>query len=600
MGFSDGIVVSWCPVLNLLFVSMNKMSIWVYRLNGDRIYSINNRLIIRHIDFISDGSMFCVSGIDNTVKVYDSNSGKLVKVLYDFRNIALVSWNVHNYIPTGKFEDLYSIDIILQLPKLLLFPSTLNYLVIVDDTDITINFNNYLTVKHKIDAGGEIVGHLHNNNLFKQVFVLKKENSHRFLCLNSKLSSLDKKYLLTVIQSQCKLVALITHIESQFTQINDQIVPFLQLFDKYFGLLLLEYPGEPKSVIKNYFANYILTGLIQKSSKDFWLNQFGERGYKRLSTIGNSCYDNLRKIIFSQIILAIERVTIIANELLGLAKWVISSENAFNFGLSPASLEKLLDVSGKLLKESYRYIQSINDEQALFNNFLDMTKHELIDKLTKEDELEAYYKINKSFNYSQVLKYINQNMFHSILVPYSRIDTNDYEILQLAESNEEEPTIIEIFDEVSACNGELIDSIKEFFPSIFSSNECLEFKDFENITIKSNDGETAVVCGMKEQAIELMRITSSFEITEKKRVTVSGLINYRLHENHLILLYKDKIVQIDTGDIWGSSLQTVELNSVNYSEIHVTIDNPSIMATSDCFGCVLDENKQNYMVFKKT
>jgi anaphase-promoting complex subunit 4 len=544
--------------------------------------------------------MFCLSGIDNTVKVYDSNNGKLLKVVTDFCNIGLVSWNVHKYSATSKFEDLYSIDIILQLPKLLSFPSTLNYLVIADETDITINFNNCLTVKRKIDSDGEIVGHLQNNDLFKQVFVLKKDGLYRFLCLNSKLSSLDMKYLLTVIHSQCKLIGLITHIESQFTEINDQIVPFLQLFDKYFGLLLLEYPGEPKSVIKNYFANYILTGLIEKTSKDFWLNQFGVRGYKRLSTLGNSCYDNLRKIIFSQIILAIERVIIITNELLGLAKWVISSENSFNFGLNPPSLEKLLQVSGKVLKQAYKYIQSINDEQALFNNFFDMTKHELIDKLAKEDELDVYYAINKSFDYSQVLKYINKNMFHSILVPYSSIDLKDYEILQPTESKEDEPTIIDIFDKVNACNGELIDSFKQFFPCIFSNEEGLEFEGFENISIKSIDDETTVVCGMKEQAIELMKITSSFDIIATKRVVVSGLINYRLDENHLIFLYKDKIVQIDTGDIWRSRLQAVELNSVNYSEIHVTIDNPGIMATGDCFGCVLDENKQNYMVFKTT
>lgn len=598
MGFADGNILNWCPVLNLLFVSMNKMSIWVYRLNGERIYSINNKLVILQVSFSNNGLFFCVSGIDGLVKIYDSNNGNLIKVLSGFNNIKLISWNLHKLVKASRFEDLYKVDLLNELPRVIEFAENLTFLTIVDGDNITFNFNNLLTVDGLNYPQATIIHHLSNHDLFKQVFLGQIDSNYQLLSLQTNLSEIDKRYTITIIENLCKLIALINHIEQQIIKIDQEMAPFIKLLDRYIGLLALEYQDIPLSIIKKYFSNYILTGLIDPKSKDFWLNQFGERGYKSLIKLGNNCYDSLRKILYSQIITSLEKIMIIGNDLLGISTWIINSENEFDFGLSISSLKSLLDTSGNFIKQIYKFIWEINHEQKLFNNFFDMVKHEFIDKLIKEDDLESYLQIKKLFSYSDILKYINSNLFYSILFTYTKFDVDNYDIFEPRESDQD-LTINTMFDNVDQSMKTIKISFNQFFPSTMNVNVCLELPNWDQISLELVNSYIMII-GWKDSKLQAMKIDNDFNILSQKSFDMEIPISFELRNNEITLLFADRIMQIKGDVLWEEIGDAISLTSLKYSEIMINLDQPTKIGLADNFGCVLDKNRQNYTVFKKS
>lgn len=78
IGIPDGNVLSCCPRMDLMAISMNKTSVWMFRFNGERVYSINNKARILELQWNSSGKFFAVSGTDNLIKIYETNTGALV------------------------------------------------------------------------------------------------------------------------------------------------------------------------------------------------------------------------------------------------------------------------------------------------------------------------------------------------------------------------------------------------------------------------------------------------------------------------------------------------------------------------------------------
>lgn len=663
LGLADTNILEFCPTLNLLFVLMNKTSIWVYRLLGDRIYSINNKSPILLLLFSPLGLFFSVSGLDNTVKIYDSNTGSLLNTLSGFNQVSITSWEgdvearlegdvnyggdngdvkfglslgssedkvltdagedfarqlqfdgvtgdstenlrlnqlEKNVVTTkalalsnqaSKFDGLYAVDILKELPTLISFPSSLSFLTVIDSQKITFNFNNLLTLD-SLDYSGTITNYV-SAGFFNQVFL---NSNYQLLFLKTELHLQDKNYILKVIDLICKLFGYINHVGDQFEKIDNSISPFIKNLHRFISLLADEYQesANTESFYKKYFAKYIMTGLIDPTSKDFWLNQFGDRNYKNLIKLGNACYDNTRKIVYAEIIVSLERILVVSNEFLGLATWLINSDR--KFGLKLELIENLNQKVGKFLKTCYKFIWDLNKEQKLFNNFFDMAKHEFIDKLINEDDLESFLKIQADFNYSDVLKYINSSLFRSVLFDYTDFDTSEYEVFKQRIEDPDQPTIQRLFDSVESCNNAIRDSFNKFLPSIISLEVCLTLPIWEDITLTSFKSYYIVV-GWKE-TMRLMIIDKTYRVLKEIEIKLNTPLHFVLDKCVVTLLYEDKIIQINLESVWLSDKTTFQLSDSTFSEIPTNLKTPKKIGLSDKFGCALDGNRQNYNVFK--
>lgn len=647
MGFADGNILNWCPTLNLLTVSMNKMSIWVYRLNGERIYSINNKSPITSIAFINNGKYFCLLGIDGLIKIYDSNSGKLLKILNKtFDQIKLLKWNVHSPKSQGKFDHLFKVDVLSNLPKIsdgtveieeLNNTVSLNFLTIVDSQSLSLNFNNLLTI-HDIQFNKDnikIIDHLDNNDLSDQFFLIQDEE--RFELIHMTLG-LDDKVLVDIILKVCKVMAIINYLSENIKSLQQEIKPFYQLFDKYLENLRdsieesksedpklatnSNIPSPPNSAsedlthscLSQHFYDILLTNLIPSYSKDYWLNQFGERGYKKLSKLGNSVYNFSREIIYTKFISSIERLIIVLNDLKGLNSWFIDSEES-EYGLNLQVLEDLLDHSKSMLKTFFQLIWDINQEQKLFNNFMDWIKFEIIDKLVKEDDIQSYLnQPQMSFNYPDLVKYINDYIFSNIFGKYFEFDVS-WEIL--IQSNCQK-NVVEAFQSLAnTFNDNLFHSFENFIKQSVQFNKqniSLDLSSSTNIKLKNLDQNYGIVSSIGKEndssILSLVKFSTHSSESLTKCINFNSdtlLITYEFNDKELILVLKVagifKVEVINFIDLFE-----YDGVNVNYDDIlkigelqGINLENPKLLAinknAANSWGCLLDENRQNYVVF---
>ncbi|KAK6458730.1 anaphase-promoting complex, cyclosome, subunit 4-domain-containing protein [Scheffersomyces xylosifermentans] len=638
MGFADGNIIRWCPTLNLLAVSMNKMSIWVYRLNGERIYSVNNKSPITSISFIKNGSCFCLSGVDGLIKIYDSNNGKLLKIIErTFNNIALINWNNHEIRYDGKFDNLFKVDILRNMPKLdsadeavaseieEINSNDLNYLVIVDSNSISVNFNNLLTVNdiplpHQ-DA--KFSKHLDNNDLFNQFFIIEIDQELQLVALKNKVggSPALKKSFVDIIIKFCKLTSILNYIKTQISVLQTEIKPFFQLFDRYLANLSDSLTDSNDIMsLENYFLDLLLTNLIPVESKDFWLNQFGERGFKRLSKLGNTTYDTMKEIIFSHLVASIERLIIILNDLNGQSQWFSDSDSKFQFGLKVADIQELLEKSKQMLKVSYKFIWDINEEKNLFNNFINWIKVELIEKLSKEDDFQSFLNQQQpcSFKESDIIKYLNNSLFESKTWKFINPDlsANDF----LKSSTASDVDIPTIFEELNSFFIEsLLASFTDFFKSSFFFNES-----GTSLNISSQDSNSTLTSLSKDYGLitSLDSENSQLKLTRFLYENPSELVTSTIDMNNYVKLInfdfrssQELVLLIKKNDEYGVVVASIEdlvqngQSSLNFDQIKIVdtlhhsdlnLLNPKVLAlnkeASVSYACILDANRQNYVV----
>ena len=662
MGFADGNILNWCPTLNLLTVSMNKMSIWVYRLNGERIYSINNKSPITSIAFINNGKYFCLLGIDGLIKIYDSNSGKLLKILNKtFDQIKLLKWNVHSPKSQGKFDHLFKVDVLSNLPKIsdgtveieeLNNTVSLNFLTIVDTLSLSLNFNNLLTIRdiqfNKDNI--KVIDHLDNNDLSDQFFLIQDEE--RFELIHMTLG-LDDKVLVDIILKVCKVMAIINYLSENIKSLQHEIKPFYQLFDKYLVNLrdsieegkseegksvegkIEESKGVEAKLTTNFtissppnsesedlthsslaqhFYDILLTNLVPSYSKDYWLNQFGERGYKKLSKIGNSVYDFSREIIYTKFISSIERLIIVLNDLKGLNSWFVDSEET-EYGLNLQVIENLLDLSKSMLKTFFQLIWDINLEQKLFNNFMDWIKFEIIDKLVKEDDIQSYLnQPQMSFNYPDLVKYINDYIFSNIFGKYFEFDVS-WEILLQSKCQK---NVVEAFQSLAnTFNNDLLHSFENFIKQSVQfdkQNISLDLSSSTNIKLKNLDQNYGLVSSIGKEndlsILSLVKFSTHSSDSLTKCISFNSdtlLITYEFNDKEVILVLKVagifKVEVINFIDLFEyDGVKVIYDDILKIGELQgINLENPKLLAinknAANSWGCLLDENRQNYVVF---
>lgn len=659
IGFPDGNVINWCPTMDLLTISMNRMSIWVFRLNGERIYSINNKSPIIEFDWSPNGKFFCVSGIDKLIKIYDSNNGKFIHSIKSDLNlpIGLINWDK---IIFEKFEafELGEINTLNYLPKLQfddnLIENQLDLLILISSNSImSLTFNNLFTIDDLVlPESYKYIDHKTNNDLFNQYFLVENETNQLclinfFVNIPSRFNhSLDdeiqpntnphlKKYLIDIIGYITQLIAIQNHVFDQLNYLQSECKPYISHFDRNLSNLkdsvyssvdlTTNFPTqkELETKILNVLYDILLTNLIPSDLKDYWLNQLGERGLKKHNKLVNTLYDLIRKVVFTQIITGIEKMIVILNNLEGMVNWFEHNSSNVNslsqapnidisyFGLNLNSILKLIENCQSFIKLLYKLIWDINDEQKHINDFLAWCKIEIIDKLTSEDnDIETFFNNNQTQPYknSSILNYLNNFLFEPRIFKYFNIDCSMNDVLLPSENLKE--NLLSNFENLqnNLKNGILI-NFSQFFKSIIKFNNPLNL-DAASTDAKliSRDENNLLITNIENSSLSLIQYNIQENIKEKKIININHeVISYDwVDSDRIILLYKNDLESIlDLFPINQLTNDIVDLNSIDIQKSlkfnqDSYVSTPKYLAVNGkrSIGCVLDSSKQKYVVFK--
>ncbi|CAH2355339.1 hypothetical protein CLIB1423_24S01442 [[Candida] railenensis] len=670
VGASDGKIVSWCPTMDLLTISMNRTSLWIFRVNGERVYSINNKSIITDISWKPDGQSFALMGIDGICKIYDSNSGKLI---HEIKNTVAgkinitqaINWSERmsesiggmsqsNKHVGGGFFGIFDIDIATQLPSLpaSITQSTYTSRVMVDDMNNTcsdflvivdafksasVTFHNLFTIDSIELPKNGIKKYLKlaTYSLDKQFFLVKSnDDSIGLIEMKLNLESKFQPYL-TEVTSQCsRILSLLGYIEEVFaTFLNNDLSPFLDSLDRYFSnykdalyegsASAVDFPTTQEANEKMSFSLYdiLVTNLIESNQKDFWLNQFGERGIKRLHSLGNTAYDSIRKVCFSQLMSALERLVVVLTRLQGLSKW-LDSENKSeknDLGLSTDTLSSAITLAGELMKNIYKFIWEINEEQKLFNYFIDWITRVIVERLIKEDDIIEEENMNDKFlvlngyKNSDIMKYIDNYLFSSKILKYVQLN-KDYEcIIGPAPSHE---SLFEQFKSFqNKLNEEFLVEVRNIMKShiTFSSQFALSINDEERSTLKIIQEFGYISCISGPNILKIIQFEATNPETTLKDLSIEFEASVSLVK--VDILASDEIVVLSkmtgTHTLSSISLSTLFTSEIAMNSWSVSATDlvplksrifnsnefiPSYVSINERIGCLLDENKQNYKI----
>lgn len=618
-------IIAWCPVLDLLVVSMNKTSVWAYRLDGERVYSTNNKLEITAIAFRDDGQMFCVAGIDGSVKVYDSNDGHLLQVLKEnFGAVATLLWDQHIVPPDDRLEGLFDVKIVDHMPRLaennptLENPdeSGLNYMMIASESHANICFKGILTVMSLPSPSGILlVKQLKTSNV-GNVYFLGRDATALFCIVHFSLHS-DCTRLYHVIRILVQLAAACTTLDSQIDDLQGVIEPYFSFLDRALDNLRdsIGSKEDSRREIVNRLSEILLTGLIPSKLKDYWLNQLGERGIRRMSKLGNACYDTLRERISAHVIQALEKNLVLLNQLRGLTMWLRDSKDLCNYGISIDTLTLMVTNCQSLLGQLFAILRIINEEQQLFMSFVNWMKTEIVDKVSKEDDIDAYLvrPFPLGFTHSNVMTFVSSHLFSSKL--YDFFDcASACDIITQTEC----PRSYELeIEQILRSKASMIEGFGKFYcsqlkPEIIQLPEFSSIDDFSIDLSYTPTEKSVVVAGHTNESITLV---TSGPLSEKITVVV------QLHGEEVVALASKAdtalVVLIKSGNTFRVDMVNVQCTIedstlIDYSSCprstllgndEIQLENPKFLVlshqkSSECLVFLQDADRRGYIVFK--
>lgn len=486
IGIPDGNVLSCCPRMDLMAISMNKTSVWMFRFNGERVYSINNKARILELQWNSSGKFFAVSGTDNLIKIYETNTGALVNKFATNTSlpITLMNWvsvELDASIGSDKaapFLKMFKQDILKQLPKLsheVNFydseraggvismqsgsskaqsvsisatntnedDSLLDFLLVINAYSLlTATFNNLFVVPDiELPEGSEFFKHVMRKNFFEQYLLAEQSQKFFLYKMEFEMSEAhERAYILDILKWSSLLVSMLNHITDQVSVMQQEASAFYSLQDRYLSNLKEAFvQGEDNlegseislNTLVTFLIDMVLLGTIPSYLEDYWLNQFGERGLQRLSKGGNELYDATRKTTFAQVILAVEKILVLLSDLRGVC---ITGKNIYQntYGMAVDTLELAVESSKSLLKGFYELIWKFNDEQELFNVFCNYVKVEVLELLSKKDgEMELFLKAHPEVEVSssKTISFIDKHLTLPILVSYLDLDVSGFDVI---------------------------------------------------------------------------------------------------------------------------------------------------------------------------
>lgn len=594
LGIPDGNVFSWCSQMELLAISMNKTSIWIFRIDGERVYSINNKVPILDFQWSVDGEYFVCSGTDRAIKVYDTNTGAILNTFqtHDTSPITLLSW--HSFHESRSDNELQDLTIAIDLSRLNIHKclpklsselspldqqhngipihkiaetskqthldtdSWLDFLLAINENcSMSLVFKNAFVVSNiELPKGYNYLEHRMRPDFFTQNFVAKDENNnlHLLECDVNVKGDQKRRDFFKVVELTVQMVSTINHLNDQLSAITKGANDYISLLDRYLsnyndsievtfettnevGLLL------PHEQIVLNLSDIVLTGLVPESCIDFWLNQFGTRGLNRLSTVGNASYDFAREVIFAQIILAVEKLIIIISDMQSIA----NSDRYFqqdSFGISIDHTKQAISYLKGFIGDVYDFVWSMNEEQESFNKFLNWCQVEILEKLTKKDtDPEGFFKSHPTldFNSSLIINYLDKCLFTPIFVQKLPIDPSSYEVL--VRNTVENGSLSPQLNLSSGVFSHLQNGVEKFISSIFIFKE--PFPIGIVTTAPSIEygvyNESSLISAIEHNRLHISKLTKGLLYNHVVEFPNQVLCNVIFNEDKVLVLYEESV-----------------------------------------------------------
>lgn len=159
----------------------------------------------------------------------------------------------------------------------------------------------------------------------------------------------------------------------------------------------------------------LLTGIANRAI-EYWLKDLlKEKGIKKWRKLCFNAYDNVRKILFENLLPSCERMLLLLTELRGLSKW---SERGIPLGLDAESLDASVEKVSLMAEMANNLIWSLNSQFALFRFFsswIEILFEEVTGIPLKDPASEAQgpkYTVS-----SKVVEYITKHIGASINLP---------------------------------------------------------------------------------------------------------------------------------------------------------------------------------------
>lgn len=639
--------------MDLFAVSMNKTSIWVFRVNGERVYSINNRCEVLHLVWNHSGKFFAVSGTDNLVKVYDSNNGALVNTFTTSTvlPITLTNWCSVNISPSSRSFDsehlqFFKVDTFANMPKLAneidtsgTEPKTqsvkfqpvtntseneslLDCLMVVNSNSLmSITFDNLFTVPDiEVPENCKVLTHGVTDDLFCHKLLFDDENgrlSLRDLQLDV-VGSNERMHLITIIRWSATLISITNHINEQFQNIIKEAQEFITLLDRHLGNLKdslyasvdlttnFPHPDEVEEKIIDSFMYMLLSGLVPANLKDFWLNQFGERGLLKVSTVGNGAIDHARKTLFTQIILALEKLIVILSDLEGVVQAEIAV-NSLSFGISLDAITSTIELSQDLIKKFYEFIWKLNDDLEGFNKTLNWLRVEVIEKLSKEDsDPLSFFSLHPTvdFKASEIIDYTEMNMLNPALLSHLPIETSNNEVLIGREKDSD--LQLSINNLIQLINAHLLKGLQSHLTAKFNFKASVvidaEFAGTD-CSLKLFDPISIVTC-VKDGKLTVIRVEGSKKEEIDLHLAGDIISHETISQDSILILLKDlesnfrlELFQVDYTNKKAQVTKTMNFDESSFVKKPLYMSISGTQELSRILGYVLDASKKQYMVF---
>lgn len=543
-------ILSWCPQLNLIFKVMNKTSIWCYRIDGERIFSINNRSIINNVAFSSQ-EIF-LSGIDGKVKVYDVNNGNFIdQISQTFNSVQYMQWCDTPYrLRNSPLSGLPEVD-----SKNGTMIDKMEYLAIADGESITINFNKLLNV-NKANTGYRFMQRI-SNDMFNQIYLDDANN-----LLSVDINVLLKQNYVDLIILICQVQKYLDMLQDTTKTIRSAIEPFVVLLDRY----LHNFADEDTNgrLTSSTFSEILLTRLVPESTKDFWVNQVGERGIKRLSKLATFAYKKSSELIGGKLVSLMEKVILLLSRLLGISKW----ENVLNIDLS--HLELLLNYCKLQLKFYYQITWEINGERDVTAAFISWWKI-IVDALEEEEWKENYSTLT-------LLQFIQDGMLNLKVSKYFKFSLQKINRRETKESGQEKGTEREF---LATSHEHILQQFEQIKKSVDRHHaEIISVRKIQKLEIPSQKGlqlsswNNKIVISYLTEIVDLSTNMLTLCTPSSTISTIPNIIAYEHRLSDLIALTATHILIINL-----TSSVSIPLPTLDFKPCYIRLSSSYILLT---------------------
>ncbi|GMF07543.1 unnamed protein product [[Candida] boidinii] len=370
-------------------------------------------------------------------------------------------------------------------------------------------------------------------------------------------------------------------------------------------------------------CDLLLTGIISDATKIWITDYIGDRGLKRWSKLGKSCYDNFKKVLFYDLIPASEQLLVLLTNISGLADWKTKTAD---LSLDPENINNSIEIGKSILKELYHLLFLVNEEGNGFDSFIDWLTFILNDITGNSNDDMVQSKT------SDIIDYMTNGLLYSKLL--KRLNN-------LKDSDTTSNNVFAMFKDLRKSCDITLTSVRQSISEKVSSDDLVHISELGasgcriqivDNSIRNNEEGLILILkdkpeidifyfGMQDPGNSLSKLTVTFaakfpELSKANKVKVEAeiiqdkeiivLIFYNIGDAKYALLLSLDITRISANFANHESSQSVSVNDSHILKLK-GYDNSSDFVprylsinSNDKrrIGCVVDDSKTKYVIFE--